>query len=362
MPQSLYVVRDSIYRCERLASVAEQVADQEPRTQFGRAMGQLGVELILTHSPQAKGRVERRHGLLQDRLVKEMRLVQRQLFFPAGKNNRRRTEAGGHLGSGKCEPISEGGLPAQVEPEIRGGGGRSSGRARTAATGSQRGVELGRRAGGAEGLDGSMGGPVVSDRRGSRGREESEPNRGKEIKGRTGTAIARGPPTEVEGVTREGELIRQLSGSIRRIEKAVLAGRSPQSSYERVKSLPGVGVILGLTIALESGDMKRFPSAGDFASYSRCVKSQRLSNGKSKGRNNARAGNRYLGWAWVEAANFARRFDPACRQFFDRKLAQTNRAVATKALACKLSNAAWHMAVHGTDYDPKRMFPGEPKA
>lgn len=160
----------------------------------------------------------------------------------------------------------------------------------------------------------------------------------------------------------QGELIRQLSGSIRRIEKAVLVGRSPESSYERVKSLPGVGVILGLTIALESGDMNRFPSAGDFASYSRCVKSERLSNGKSKGRNNARAGNRYLGWAWVEAANFARRFDPACRQFFDRKLAQTNRAVATKALACKLSKAAWHMVVHGTEYDPKRMFPGEPKA
>jgi hypothetical protein len=55
-------------------TVAEQVAGQEPQTQFGRAMGQLGVELILAHSPQAKGRVERRHGLLQDRLVKELRL------------------------------------------------------------------------------------------------------------------------------------------------------------------------------------------------------------------------------------------------------------------------------------------------
>jgi len=74
MPRSLYVDRDSIYRCERAASVAEQIASQEPRTQFGRAMEQLGVELILAHSPQAKGRVERRNGLLQDRLVKELRL------------------------------------------------------------------------------------------------------------------------------------------------------------------------------------------------------------------------------------------------------------------------------------------------
>jgi hypothetical protein len=75
VPGSLYVDRDSIYRCERVATVAEQIAGQEPRTQFGRAMEQLGVELILAHSPQAKGRVERRNGLLQDRLVKELRLA-----------------------------------------------------------------------------------------------------------------------------------------------------------------------------------------------------------------------------------------------------------------------------------------------
>ena len=74
LPGSLYVDRDSIYRCERVATVAEQIAGQEPRTQFGRAMEQLGVEVIMAHSPQAKGRVERRNGLLQDRLVKELRL------------------------------------------------------------------------------------------------------------------------------------------------------------------------------------------------------------------------------------------------------------------------------------------------
>ncbi len=75
IPASLYVDRDSIYRCERRATVAEEIAQAEPQTQFGRAMGQLGVELILANSPQAKGRVERRNGLLQDRLVKEMRLA-----------------------------------------------------------------------------------------------------------------------------------------------------------------------------------------------------------------------------------------------------------------------------------------------
>ena len=49
LPQSLYVDRDSIYRCEGVGSVAEQLAGQAPQTQFGRAMEQLGVELILEH-------------------------------------------------------------------------------------------------------------------------------------------------------------------------------------------------------------------------------------------------------------------------------------------------------------------------
>src|SRR5512137_1451367 len=75
LPGSLYVDRDSIYRCEGEPSVAEQLAGQEPQTQFGRAMEQLGVELILARSPQAKGRVERMNGVLQDRLVKALRLA-----------------------------------------------------------------------------------------------------------------------------------------------------------------------------------------------------------------------------------------------------------------------------------------------
>jgi transposase len=74
LPQSVYVDRDSIYRCEGVGSLADQLAGKAPQTQFGRAMEQLGVELILAHSPQAKGRVERMNGTLQDRLVKALRL------------------------------------------------------------------------------------------------------------------------------------------------------------------------------------------------------------------------------------------------------------------------------------------------
>lgn len=73
LPQSLYVDRDSIYQVNRDATVDENLRETGPLTQFARALRQLDVTLILAHSPQAKGRVERRHGVLQDRLVKALR-------------------------------------------------------------------------------------------------------------------------------------------------------------------------------------------------------------------------------------------------------------------------------------------------
>jgi transposase len=76
VPASVYVDRDSIYRCEGEPSVADQLTGKERQTQFGRAMSQIGVELILANSPQAKGRVERMNGVLQDRLVKALRLAE----------------------------------------------------------------------------------------------------------------------------------------------------------------------------------------------------------------------------------------------------------------------------------------------
>jgi transposase len=153
-------------------------------------------------------------------------------------------------------------------------------------------------------------------------------------------------------------LLDQFNQRIGEIESALLGKVSRLPQYQVLQSLPGVGRILGLTITLETGDPARFASAGNYASYCRCVDSQRLSNGKKKGRNNEKCGNKYLAWAYVEAAHFARRYDPQCRKFYDRKAAQSNTMVATKALACKLAKAAWHMMSQQTPYDAGRMFPG----
>jgi transposase len=73
LPRELYVDRHGIYRAEQDPTEEEILAGIEPKTQFGRAMEELGVRLVLAHSPQAKGRVERMNGTLQDRLVKALR-------------------------------------------------------------------------------------------------------------------------------------------------------------------------------------------------------------------------------------------------------------------------------------------------
>jgi hypothetical protein len=75
VPVSLYVDRHGIYRADREATAEELKQGKRPVTQFGRAMKELDVRLILARSPQAKGRVERSNGVMQDRLVKELRLA-----------------------------------------------------------------------------------------------------------------------------------------------------------------------------------------------------------------------------------------------------------------------------------------------
>jgi transposase len=156
------------------------------------------------------------------------------------------------------------------------------------------------------------------------------------------------------------QLLGQLEQSIGQIEKTVLAAVRHLPNYQVLQTMPGVGVILGLTITLETVDIKRFAGPGHYASYARCVDSRRMSNGKKKGENNGKCGNKYLAWAFVEAAQFARRYDERCRRFYDRKAAQTNPIVASKALACKLARAAWHMMSDNADYDAGRIFaPGQ---
>lgn len=74
IPRALYTDRKTVFVTEREPTVEEQLAGEEPKTAFGKACEKLGIEIITAYSPQAKGRVERNHGVYQDRLVKELGL------------------------------------------------------------------------------------------------------------------------------------------------------------------------------------------------------------------------------------------------------------------------------------------------
>lgn len=150
--------------------------------------------------------------------------------------------------------------------------------------------------------------------------------------------------------------MRFLASLISDIEKKVLCLMTPQPPFIKLKTITGIGDILGLTIALETGDITRFPRVGNFASYCRMVSSQHLSNDKKKGQGNRKNGNKYLCWAFIEAAHFATRFCPHAKRFHQRKLAKTKKVVATKALAHKLARAAYFVMRDQVDYDPIKLF------
>ena len=151
-------------------------------------------------------------------------------------------------------------------------------------------------------------------------------------------------------------VIRCLQSSITEIEVTVLKQTRARAEFKKLLTVSGIGKILGLTIMLESGDMSRFAKVGNFSSYCRCVKSERLSNGKKKGENNRKNGNKYLAWAFIEAANFAIRYNDNVKSFYQKKKAKTNGIIATKAVANKLARACYHVLRDQVPFDVEKAF------
>ena len=151
--------------------------------------------------------------------------------------------------------------------------------------------------------------------------------------------------------------IHFLSSKTKSIEKEVMKHAKIKPEFASLLTMPGIGNILGMTIMLEVGDVRRFPRAGNYASYCRCVKSEKRSNERKKGSGNRKNGNKYLSWAYVEAANFAIRYQPKARRFYDRKASRTNNTVARKALANKMARASYYIMRDQVAYDESKMFP-----
>jgi transposase len=189
-------------------------------------------------------------------------------------------------------------------------------------------------------------------------------NVGKSIKGRHIKAIRQNHVEPLlngdEDLALSGHVskstIDYLGRQINRIEKTVLEKVKLRDPFRYLNTISGVGKILSLTIMLETGDVGRFKGAGNFASYCRKVPSEWRTNGKLKGKGNRKNGNRHLSWAFAEAAEFARRFDPYAKKYFDRKSSKTKPRVAYSSLASKLSKAAFFIMRDQVPFDPQKLF------
>lgn len=151
-------------------------------------------------------------------------------------------------------------------------------------------------------------------------------------------------------------VMHTLQTQIDALEKVLANYCRAEPGYRLLRTVTGIGEVLATVILLETGSIERFADAGNYASYCRCVGSVHLSNGKKKGQGNTKNGNKYLAWAFVEAANFAVRSCEAARRFYQRKKAARNSIVAIKAVAHKLARACYHMLKSGEPFSIDRCF------
>ena len=163
-------------------------------------------------------------------------------------------------------------------------------------------------------------------------------------------------PNLVLAIESNRSIMNALNAQIKVLEQAVIMQAKLDPRYRYLLSIDGIGPILALTIMLETGTIERFQKVGNFTSYCRCVGSEHLSNGKKKGKGNIKNGNKYLAWAFVEAANFAIRFNDQAKRFYQRKMAKRNRVVAIKAVAHKLARASYYVMRDQVAFDSAKLF------
>ena len=164
--------------------------------------------------------------------------------------------------------------------------------------------------------------------------------------------------TQVLAVTSSLVVLDCLKRQIKTLERTVHKHLHHTPSYEQLLTVQGIGTILAQTITLETGAISRFPTVGNYASYCRCVDSTKISNGKRKGTGNVKNGHPYLAWAYMEAAQFAMRFQPEAQRFYQRKLAKSrnNTILARKAVAHKLSRACYYSMRDLVPYEATKAF------
>jgi transposase len=127
-------------------------------------------------------------------------------------------------------------------------------------------------------------------------------------------------------------------------------------TFGLLRTVPGIGPILGLILLYEVDQMERFPEVGNFLSYSRLVRCEHESGGKVKGYGNRKMGNGHLKWAFSEAACLLLRSLPAAKAWMQRQERKRGKRKALAVLEAKLGRAVYHLWRKQVPFDAKRFL------
>ena len=167
----------------------------------------------------------------------------------------------------------------------------------------------------------------------------------------TDPSVRRSVEVDFELVAHYDQLIRSLELFLVRTAKQ----HDPQS-FQRLRSLPGVGKILALTLLYEIHDIHRFPRVQDFASYARLVKCSKESAGKRFGTGGRKIGNVHLKWAFSEAAVLFLRNNPKGQALLAKLRRKHGKGKALSILAHKLGRVTYHLLQRETVFDMTKFL------
>ena len=189
----------------------------------------------------------------------------------------------------------------------------------------------------------------------------NRPSPGKRIayrSNRDGVAEGFGDTSVTKSVEADVALIDHYDAVIRDLELAVLrrARGHDRDRYERLKTVPGIGKVLALTILYEIGDIDRFSKVQELASYSRLVKCQASSAGRVKGTSVAKIGNAHLKWAFSEAAVLMLAKCPEAKKLLTRLEKKHGKGKALSILAHRIGRAVYFMLKRKRAFDLARFI------
>jgi len=167
-------------------------------------------------------------------------------------------------------------------------------------------------------------------------------------------------PSTKLSVTGDLNLIAAYDEQIAALERHLIrhAKIDDPVTFGLLRSVPGIGPILGLVLLYEIDQIGRFPEAGNFLSYSRLVRCDHESAGKKKGSGGKKIGNAHLKWAFSEAACLMVRACPAVRAWKQRQERKRGKRKALAVLEAKIGRTVYHLWRKQVPFDAKRFLNG----